>query len=473
MRRGDLGALLNCAKWTMIATSDFQVITMPEILRRRAVTDPDRRFLVDVAGKSASYGAAATRSATWATSLAELGVGPGTTVATFGHNSLEATCLWFGLTSLRAWEVPIHPAYRGYMLEYSINNVHAETLVVSVEFLDRLIESRGALEGIRTVIVTGTDVIPDNMGFERVFCADELLSQVASQVELELPNPWDLAGVLYTSGTTGPSKGVMVPWAQLAAMAVRLFPWEDLNEDDVFYCFTPASHIGAKVLPYMAALLNGAMVIRKEFKTDEFLMDVKRYGVTTVGSMSVMTDFLMQLPATPDDKDLPLRIVIMTPVTSEVDAFRERFGVRVCTSYNSTELCAPFASEGWNTANQQSVGKLKSGYPGVEVRIVDVNDNPVPVGGVGELIVRTSEPWTLNAGYFGVPEAAAEVWRNGWFHTGDAFRCDDDGYFYFVDRLRDTIRRRGENISSFEVEAVANEHVAIAESAAVAVPADM
>jgi len=132
----------------------------------------------------------------------------------------------------------------------------------------------------------------------------------------------------------------------------------------------------------------------------------------------------------------------------------------------------PFTSEGWNVDNYKAVGKLASGWPGIEVRIVDEHDMEVPIGETGELIVRASEPWTMNSGYYGMPEATATAWRNGWFHTGDGFRRDEEGFFYFADRIKDAIRRRGENISSFEVEAITNMHPAVAESAAVGVAAD-
>jgi crotonobetaine/carnitine-CoA ligase len=137
-----------------------------------------------------------------------------------------------------------------------------------------------------------------------------------------------------------------------------------------------------------------------------------------------------------------------------------------------TEIGAPFASDGYRLANARSCGRLRTGWAGYEVRIVDDHDEPLGAGEVGELVVRTSEPWVVNRGYYGMPEVTAEAWRNGWFHTGDGFMYDEDGNYYFVDRIKDAIRRRGENISSFEVEALVNRHPEVAESAAVAVPSE-
>jgi crotonobetaine/carnitine-CoA ligase len=168
-----------------------------------------------------------------------------------------------------------------------------------------------------------------------------------------------------------------------------------------------------------------------------------------------------------------LRNLAMAPAVPDLDGFRARFGVRVCTAYAMTEIPVPFTSEGWDVTNWKASGKLKGGYPGLEVRVVDEHDYEVGPGEVGELILRASEPWTVTPGYYGMPEATAAAWRNGWFHTGDGFTYDADGYYYFVDRLKDTIRRRGENISSFEVEGMVNQHPGVAETAAVAAPSDV
>jgi crotonobetaine/carnitine-CoA ligase len=188
-----------------------------------------------------------------------------------------------------------------------------------------------------------------------------------------------------------------------------------------------------------------------------------------------MPSFLAALPVRDDDADHPLRNVFMVPIPPFVDDFKERFGVRVCSSYGSVENSVPIKVPGWGvtSAGWKSCGRLREGYPGYEVRVVDELDRPVGPGEVGELIIRTAEPWTMNLGYFGMPDKTVEAWRNGWFHTGDAFTCDEDGNYFFVDRTKDCIRRRGENISSFEVEAEVNAHPDVVESAAIGVPTDV
>jgi crotonobetaine/carnitine-CoA ligase len=211
----------------------------------------------------------------------------------------------------------------------------------------------------------------------------------------------------------------------------------------------------------------------RRVKTDRFLADIDEYGVTTAAMVPAIAQFLSMSPATPEDADLPLRNVVMAGALPDPDGFRSRFGVRMCTAYSMTEICTPFTSDGWDVTNWDAVGRLKGGYPGLEVRVLGEDGTPVEPGELGELVIRSSVPSTLNAGYFGMPQATAEAWRDGWFHTGDAFRYDADGFFYFVDRIKDAIRRRGENISSFEVEAIVSGHEEVAECAAVAVPAEM
>jgi crotonobetaine/carnitine-CoA ligase len=178
---------------------------------------------------------------------------------------------------------------------------------------------------------------------------------------------------------------------------------------------------------------------------------------------------LLDQPPSSDDPDLPLRFLILGPDSLKAIDFAKRFDVRVGVAFNMTEISCAITS-GWDFTDPRSCGRLRQGYPGYEVRLVDEHDADVEPGSVGELIVRTAVPWTLNGGYFGYPEKTAEAWRNGWFHTGDGLRVDDDGNYFFVDRFKEAIRRKGENISSYEVELEVGQHPAVAECAVIPVP---
>jgi crotonobetaine/carnitine-CoA ligase len=186
--------------------------------------------------------------------------------------------------------------------------------------------------------------------------------------------------------------------------------------------------------------------------------------------VGVMASMLLAAPARPDDADNPLERVMLGPLMPEIEDFTTRFGLQVTTGYGMTEIGAPLASGGYDIGDWRSCGRARSGY---ELRVVDDQDEEVPDGVVGELVVRSDEPWMLNSGYWRMPEATAAAWRNGWFHTGDGFRRDTDGRYYFVDRMKDAIRRRGENISSFEVERLVLEHPSVADVAAVPVPSPL
>jgi crotonobetaine/carnitine-CoA ligase len=277
---------------------------------------------------------------------------------------------------------------------------------------------------------------------------------------------------MYTSGTTGPSKGVMMPWGQMYEIATRVYPIDHFDEGDRYYLPSVTYHMSAKGCAYTMALVNGRLVIRDRFSVTNFFADISRYECTIANLLGAVAQLLSASESKPDDATTPLRFVLMVPVIADVESFMKRFDLEVTTGYGMTEIgpviCATVGEV--SNDNYRSCGLLRDGF---QARLVDEHDCEVPDGQVGELIVRSDTPWTLNLGYFGLPEESMKAWRNGWFHTGDGFRVDDDGNFYFVDRLKDTIRRRGENISSFEVEAIVNGHPDVMESAAVAVPSDL
>jgi crotonobetaine/carnitine-CoA ligase len=252
--------------------------------------------------------------------------------------------------------------------------------------------------------------------------------------------------------------------------------WSWVPPDAVFpgeglYCPSPPFHIGGKTV-VNAALVRGArLVLRDRFSATNFWAEVRATRSVCATIVGPMTALLHAQPARADDADNPLRSILLGPMIPEMADFERRFGVKTATCYGMTEIGASFVTT-WDHGPPHTCGRVRTDYPWTEVRLVDENDEPVPLGAVGELIVRSAEPWALNAGYYNMPDKTAEAWRNGWFHTGDAFRCDEDGRYAFVDRMKDAIRRRGENISSFEVENAVLEHPGVADCAAIGVPAE-
>ena len=285
---------------------------------------------------------------------------------------------------------------------------------------------------------------------------------------LERPiEPWDIQSIIYTSGTTGPSKGVLSSYLHMFSNAGPE-SWPMVGEDDRYMCVAPIFHIGGMGPPFVMLARGASVALIESFSTDRFWEIARKTQATVVFLLGVMATFLMKREPSPEDRNHSVRAAFMVPLTDDAPAFTARFGIDIYTIFNMTEISSPIVSEA-NPVKRGTCGKVR---PHVEVRLVDRNDCEVPVGAIGEMLVRTDRPWAMNSGYNRNPAATAEAWANGWFHTGDAFRRDEDGYFYFVDRVKDAIRRRGENISSFEVEVEVCAHPDVREAAAIAVPSE-
>ena len=441
---------------------------LPHLLASRAQEDPNQVFLEEVDGRSATYLELHREVLTWADAYRRLGVQSGDRIAVMLPTSIDAVCAWLGLSWLRALDVPVNTAYLGQMLRYLLNHSGSKVLVMASEYLDRLPPIADDLSSLETVVVPDDDEPAARPPF-RILGREQFLDGASPAEGLMGPGAADIASIMYTSGTTGPSKGVLVPYAQLYATASASIFVGDFGRNDAYYMPFPLFHISGKGPIYTFLITGGRVVMRPSFDTGAFWSDIERYHCTTTLLLGAMANFIYRQEPRPDDAATPLHTVVMVPLIPELNDFRERFGVRVSTAFNMTEISVPIHSVGWTLVDLESCGRVRPGY---EVRVVDGDDADVGPGNVGELIVRSDEPWTLMAGYFNMPEATVEAWRNQWVHTGDAFRYDKDGNYYFLDRIKDTIRRRGENISTSEVEAVVNEYPAVLESAAVAVPSE-
>jgi crotonobetaine/carnitine-CoA ligase len=440
-------------------------MVLPNLLRARAIEQPDRIFLEHVDGSQMSYGELEHRASLWSGALNNFAVKPEATVIAMMPTCFEAISVWMGIARLRAIEVPVNTGFRGRMLEYILSNSKADVMIIHEEYVERFRELPDAVAG-KTLILTGGS--PD--GFTtaaKVVMADEVLVPFEPGPELT-SQPHDVSTIMYTSGTTGPSKGVLVTWAHALASGFGCFPEEDFDENDVWYGPYPLFHVSGKAPIYAFAAFNAKVVIREIFSTRDFWEDIRRHGCTSTLLMGATAVFLESQPTDPRDREHCLDKVLMSPLPDDVVRFKERFGVRVRTVFNMTEISCPIQSS-WDLVDGRSCGRVMPGY---QCQVVDHNDYPVPPGTLGELVVRADDPWVLMAGYWGLPEKTVEAWRNLWFHTGDGFTYDENGNFYFVDRRKDAIRRRGENISSMEVEAEINVHPDVMESAVIAVPSE-
>ncbi len=443
---------------------------LPHLIARHVEEVPDRVAMLDVEGRQCTYRELQDRYRTWSDALRRTGVAPGDTVVTMLPNSFVAYEAWLGAAWLGAIEVPANNGYLGDMLRHLLNDSQAVVLVIARRFVDRVVGVAADLDHLRTIVVPDAepgDELPD-LPFA-VIDGPTFFAGATPADDLPGPAHHDIAALIYTSGTTGPSKGVLVPWAELNEFA-SMPPDGMIDDDGAFYSVYPAFHVSGKAMLYTSARYRGHIAIREVFSLSEFWSDIARFDIHAAGLVGPMAALLMLAPPQPDDADTPLERVFMGPLIPQVEEFKERFGVVVGSGFGMTEVGVPLGTDGFDLANATSCGRVRAGY---EVRIVDAHDEVLPVGDVGELIVRSHEPWCITPGYFRQPERTAEAWRNGWFHTGDGFRCDEDGNYYFVDRMKDAIRRRGENISSFEVEAAVSQHPAVQECAAVAVPSEL
>ncbi len=444
----------------------------PNVIAERARTEPDRVAVQCVDGTEATFADFAASMRQWAGALRRLGVEPGDHVATMLPHSWDSYLAWLGTAWLRAVEVPLNSEYRGAMLGYVVGNADARVVVISARYVARLAEVWSELPRVECVVVPDGDA-PPGLPFPVLGRAAFLDGAPPVDGEDEPPpQPHDIGAIIYTSGTTGPSKGVLVPWASLHDIE-GLLPADAIAQPDSgYYSVYPGFHLAGKAALCAAFGRGARLVFRESFSATRYWDDVRAYRCEFGGMVGPIAAMLMEQPARPDDADSPLRGVIMAPLIGRLDEFRARFGLRVCSGYGMTEIGYPLAT-GWDLFDNQSCGRVRTGPPGFEAKIVDDLDHEVQPGVVGELVARTRDPWIINAGYWGMPDKTADAWRNGWFHTGDGFRRDADGNFYFVDRIKDAIRRRGENISSFEVEAAVLAHPEVLEAGAIGVPSEL
>jgi crotonobetaine/carnitine-CoA ligase len=451
---------------------------LPVLVTERARATPDAVAIESIAtAEQISWSQLDGNCRRWADALRRLNVERGEYVVTLMPNTPDAIYAWLGCAWLRAVEVPVNTDYRGEWLTHAINTSHARVLVVSRRFTSFLALAADTLTHVKIVVIYDGEPEDDDLRLgERfhVIKGAEFLAGTEPAYDLTPPEMSDTAAVIYTSGTTGQAKAVQNPWGVFESQRLLFAPPE--FRDSVFYGFWPPFHSLGKSQLFVPAAFGGKLVLRERFSMTDFWSDIRKYECTTAYLVSVIAAFVYGQPRLDDDGDNPLKAVIMGPLIPEIDDFKRRFGVNVYTTFGSTEVGSVFFSFMREVTgnNWRSVGRVAEESP-TEIAVVDQNDLPVGRGEPGELIVRPKPdmPWTLTMGYLNMPEATVRAWRNGWYHTGDAFVVDEDGEYYFVDRAKDYIRRRGENISSFEVEQAVGGFPGVAQVAAVPVPSEV
>lgn len=441
------------------------------ILRRQADAIGDRVFVV-AGAHAVTYAEAHARANRVANAFQALGAGQDARVGVLLRNRLEYLDLWFGLSRLGAVQLPLNTEYKRTQLVHVLGRAAVPIVVVEEPLLGEFAAALGELPEVRTLVVLG------DARCARSRCKARVVSYAACLDAAGTGDPacapaagHDVGVIMNTSGTTGPSKGVRLTHAQQYILGRNVACDIGLGSDDVYYNFFPLFHNTAQAMITLPVLLKGArMVLAEKFSATRFWGDVREHRCTAFYYIGEVLRILLKSETPGAAAGSTLRVgwgIGASP--ADFLEFQKRHRVALRTGYGSTEanvgVYLPHADP-----DPASVGRA---LPGYHVRIVDEHDEPVPAGAMGEIVVRADEPCTIMQGYDGDPAATLAAWRDLWFHTGDAGRLDARGNLYFMGRLRDVMRVRGEHVSAFEVEEAIAEVDGVLEVAAIAVPAEL
>ncbi len=468
------------AEWSdWYAKEDPTNWVLAKILRERAEAHPDRDYLKFADNDWVSYGEVNSRSNRVANALLARGVQKGESVSVMLPNCEEFLPVWYGILKADAVMSTINTAYKGDFLSWNINLVEAKKLIISDVFLERLDFIMKELPLLEHVIVmqTGAQEGPDpSLKWEPLSALMDSPDNEPDGVEYS----WiDDARIIFTSGTTGRSKGVIKQNAADYFSARGLLEVvsktsgrsiEDLADDTFFSCL-PLFHSNAQVLSgYPALVAGGRIAYTERFSSSQFWQQVIDAEATIFNSLGAVSHFIWSIPPSDLDTQHKVHTVFAAPTPKDIYyEFQERFGVKFIEGYGLTETGMATYMDPTRDPVPGSIGVANPGY---EVSIVEPGtDRPLPVDVPGEIVVDMKIPNIVMRGYYGMPEKTAEDFRNLKLHTGDLGRMDENGYFYFMDRVKDYIRRRGENISSMEVERQVSAHPNVKEVAAIGVPA--
>jgi len=444
--------------------------TIDSVIRSRAVTYC-KKPLCEFEGETITYQDALLDGSRVANFLNDLGVGPNDYVGVMLDNTAQFCQCWFGLSIHGSVLVAINTAYKGAFLSHVLNNSKARILFVESEYADHILQIADDLQYLHTIVVQGLAHGISSRFQVRQFSEFEDFKSSYAKASITYR---DTACVMYTSGTTGPSKGVVMPHAHIYLFGLGTITHMGLNENDRFYIVLPLFHANGLFMQLYATMIAGATAfIRKRFSASSWLHDLKKHNLTITNSLGTVAAYVLNQPASKLDKDHQLRIMSLAPTSEAMElSLKERFGIKsVVGLYGMTEINIPlYAVDGISPPG--SCGRVWDEF--YEVRVVDeLTDEIVAENEIGEFVIRPRQPYAFMSGYVNMPDKTIEAWRNFWFHTGDAVRIDAGGNVFFVDRIKDCIRRKGENISSFEIESALLGFHGVEEIAAYAVPADL
>ena len=419
-------------------------MTLAQVLAARAAEIPGRDLL-RMPGRTLTFGDFDREVNRLANGLLAAGVRRGEMVGVMLPNCPEYALLWLALLRIGAVEAPINTAFRGPGLAHLLDLCKCRLLVIDESFLPVLAEIRGGLVHLERVVTRGE--LAELRGADR---------DPGAVVREE-----DVAQIFFTSGTTGRSKACLFDHRYAVRQAELFIRGMQLRDDDVLHNCFPLFHIDAAVLTLAPAIVQGCTAALSErFSASRFWDEIRGFEATCFDFMGATLTILWKQPERPDDADNPVRIAWGVPMPDFADDFEQRFRLRLVEGFGMTDCGTPVVQPLSEPRRRGSCGRVVAPY---EIRIAED----------GELLVRCDEPGHMTLGYHGMPEATAEAFREGWFHTGDLARLDSEGWLYYLGRKKDAIRRRGENISAFEIEQVVESHPAVLHAAAFGVPSEL
>ncbi len=455
--------------------------TVLDLMESRLDADPGGRYL-DVAGTELTAAEVRDVATRLAAGLLALGVEPGDRVATLMENRPEAMLAWWGIVHAGAVAVPVNSAYKGTYLRHQLADSGARALIVEADFVDRATEVLPELQELSILVVVGGDEVGMNRhaGLDVALSWDDLAAAGGSWVRPSV-RPQDLATFVYTGGTTGPSKGCMLSHAYHGALSTQIGVCWGRTADDVVWTPLPLFHLNAIVTAVVGPLLyGGRAAVYRRFSVSNFWPEMNRTGATITSTLGTMAYLLANDEDRPEmprsgrpEANTTLRLMGAVPLPVEIDrTLKERFSIDTFSGAFGVTEASLISWQPPSVRNKpNAAGIANRTY--FDVRIFDGEDNELPIGADGEIVVRPIRPHVMFEGYWSQPQATLDASRNWWFHTGDIGRLDEDDYLFFIDRKADYLRRRGENISSFEVESTIMGHEAIADAVVHAVPSEL
>lgn len=445
-------------------------MVLPDILRWQAARLGEAPFL-DVCGRQISFAGMDRLSNRYAIALRGLGLGQGERIAILLPNCLEFVVTWFAASKLGAIEVPSNPGLRGPLLVHNIVSCGARILVTNHAALAEIAKIQDQIPQVTTLLLV--DATPDDARA----CGIRISTILPFDFGLESPDsfepvtvlPQDPMAILYTSGTTGAAKGVVMSHRQcfgwVEAMARNL----GYTSDDSYFSALPLFHTDAQMFGvYMPLVFGTRGTLVERFSASRFWEQLRACGASATNLLGAMAVILTRAPAQEGDRNQPVRVCQCIPMVPDKAGFEQRFGMTLVTGYGQTETS--FVT--LDTVDDFKDGTCGRPHPDWEVAIFGPDDEPLPPYVMGEIVSRPRQSWAMFSGYYNQPQKTVETLRNLWYHSGDAGYIDEEGWLYFRHRLNEAIRRRGENVSAYEVELIAEQHPAVVESAAFGVKSE-